>query len=377
VALAATVGIQGDCPLKGIKVLALPKYGHFGASSRLRLTQYLPWLQQERLQVTVFPLLPDELLLARYQKGSYRLWPLLRAYSSRWRALLRRRNFDVLWIEKEALPWLPLWLELALLRGIPYVLDYDDAIFHNYDQHRSAWVRYLFGGRLNRLMAGATLVVGGNSYLAQHARAAGAPWVELVPTVIDLDRYEIAPKNEAKIDPVDDFPRIVWIGSPATVHYLQILHEPLRILAARHDYVLRIIGGGAVELPGVRVELLPWSEATEVENISTCDVGVMPLLDSPWESGKCGYKLIQYMACNLPVVASNVGANTEIVQEGENGFLASTPQEWVEALSGLLNNQPLRSRMGRAGRLSVERSYCVQQSGPRMASLLRTSARGS
>lgn len=359
-----------------IKALALPKYGRMGASSRLRFAQYLPWLLQDGVQITAQPLLSDELLLTRYRRGSYGLWPLLRAYAGRWKTLLQRRHFDVLWIEKEALPWLPLWLELALLRGVPYVLDYDDAIFHNYDQHPNSWVRRLFGRRLDRLMAGATLVVGGNHYLAQRARDAGAPWVEVVPTVIDLERYAYMPKNQAVVPAADKLPRIVWIGSPATVHYLQMLHEPLRALAERHSYVLRVIGGGAVELPGVQVEVLPWSEATEVDNISTCDVGVMPLLDSPWERGKCGYKLIQYMACGLPVVASNVGVNPDIVQEGENGFLANTPHEWVAALGKLLSNQSLRAQMGLAGRQLVERTYCIQQTGPRMAKLLWTSGGG-
>lgn len=355
-----------------IKVLALTKYGRMGASSRLRFTQYLPWLQQEGVQITAQPLLSDELLLARYQRGGYGLWPLLRAYAGRWKALLQRRHFDVLWIEKEALPWLPLWLELALLRGVPYVLDYDDAIFHNYDQHPHPWLRRLFGRRLDGLMANAALVVGGNHYLAQRARDAGASWVEVVPTVIDLDRYASVPKKPVVVSAADEPPRIVWIGSPATVHYLQVLREPLRALAERHAFVLRIIGGGAVDLPGVRVEVLPWSEATEVDNISTCDVGVMPLRDSLWERGKCGYKLIQYMACGLPVVASNVGVNPEIVQNGENGFLASAPDEWVAALGKLLDNQSLRAQMGLAGRQLVEHTYCIQQTGPRMAKLLRT-----
>lgn len=362
--------------MKTLKVLVLTKYGRMGASSRLRLTQYLPWLQQDGAQVTAQALLSDDMLLARYQRGRYGLWALLRAYAGRCKALLQRHDFDVLWIEKEALPWLPLWLEGALLRGVPYVLDYDDAIFHNYDQHPRPWLRRLFGRRLDGLMAKAALVVGGNNYLAQRAHDAGAPWVEVVPTVIDLDHYAFAPKKPAMVSAADEPPRIVWIGSPATVHYLQVLREPLQALAGRHAFVLRIIGGGAVDLPGVRVEVLPWSEDTEVENISGCNVGVMPLQDSLWERGKCGYKLIQYMACGLPVVASNVGVNPDIVQDGENGFLASTPHEWVAALGKLLSNQSLRAQMGLAGRQLVERTYCIQQTGPRMAKLLWTSGGG-
>lgn len=349
------------------KVLVLTKYGRLGASSRMRSLQYLPWFEQACLQVTLQPLLPDDFLSARYQRGSYGAWSLLKAYAHRLRALRSCQQFNVVWIEKEALPWWPLWLELALLRGVPYVLDYDDAVFHNYDQHANAWVRRLFGRRLDGLMAQAALVVGGNNYLAQRARVAGAPWVEVVPTVIDLVRYP-APRT---LQAVDGLPRIVWIGSPTTVRYLQLIREPLQALAVRQPFVLRVIGGGAVDLPGVQVEVVPWAEATEVESISACQVGVMPLEDSLWERGKCGYKLIQYMACGLPMVASAVGVNPEIVRNGENGFLATTPQEWLDAFVKLLADASLRGTMGAAGRRRVEDEYCIQTTGPRTAQLLR------
>ncbi|UUZ74634.1 glycosyltransferase family 4 protein [Polaromonas sp. P1(28)-13] len=357
-------------PLKTFSVLVLTKYGRMGASSRLRFLQYFSGLKSEGVRITVQPLLSDGLLQARYQRGSYGLGSLLRAYVDRCRALLRRRDFNAIWIEKEALPWVPLWMERTLLRGVPYVLDYDDAVFHQYDQHHRAWVRCLYGGRLDGLMAKAALVVGGNNYLAQRARDAGARWTEVVPTVIDLDRYPhtLQPPTTKKL------PRIVWIGSPSTARYLHLLRGPLGKLAERQSFVLRVIGGGVVDIPGVQVEMVPWSEDTEVENIRACDVGVMPLVDSSWERGKCGYKLIQYMACDLPVVASGVGVNSEIVQHGVNGYLANTSDEWVAALDKLLADKHLRAQMGGAGRHLVERVYCIQQTGPKMAWFLRVAA---
>ena len=126
---------------KSIRVLALTKYARLGASSRLRTLQYLPLLEKEGIEVTVQPLLSDEMLHLRYQQGSYGIAALFVAYAARCRNLLLRRQFDVVWIEKEALPWWPLWAERCLLHGVPYVLDYDDAIFHNYDQHTNLWVR--------------------------------------------------------------------------------------------------------------------------------------------------------------------------------------------------------------------------------------------
>ena len=356
-----------------LRVMVLTKYGVIGASSRQRSLQYLPWFESYDLRVTMQAMLKDEQLAWRYRSGYYLVMDLLFAYAARIKVLLSSKLFSVIWIEKEALQWFPLWLELALLRGTPFVLDFDDAVFHNYDKHQSAWVRFFYGHRLDGLMAKAAIVVAGNSYLAQRALQAGARRVEIVPTVIDLDRYHA---TTAKASELDGLQRIVWIGSPATVHYLKILSEPLQQLALRRPFVLRVIGGGEVRIKGVNVEFVQWTENSEVESIAGCDLGVMPLQDSPWERGKCGYKLIQYMACSLPVVASPVGVNSEIVQDGENGYLANTTQEWVEALDALLADAALRDRMGRVGRARVEDRYCIQKTGPKMARLLKEAARG-
>jgi glycosyltransferase involved in cell wall biosynthesis len=352
------------------KILLLSKYNRLGASSRLRMLQYVPFLEQAGLQVTLQPLLSDELLQARYQSGAYKVHELLFAYAKRLRAVLERNKFDVLWIEKEALPWWPLLIELSILRDVSYVLDYDDAVFLNYDNHRNPWLRCIFNGRLDGLMANASLVVCGNKYLAQHARNAGSTWVEVIPTVLNLDNYPLSTSMIAS----DGIPRIVWIGSPSTTHYLQILCEPLAILARNHSFVLRVIGGGKLTMPGVKIEVMPWSEDTELESISDCQIGVMPLHDSDWEKGKCGYKLIQYMACKLPVVASCIGVNLDIVQHGVNGFLASSSNDWVYALESLLVDSSRRLKLGAAGRNLVEEKYCIQQISNRMVHLLQAAA---
>ena len=369
------MGNQGGHSLKTVKVLALNKYGRMGASSRMRSLQYLPLFGQLGLHVTVRPLLSDEFLSRRYQQGTYAVWSLLQAYSRRLCVLLARKQFDVVWIEKEALPWWPLWLELVLLHGVPYVLDYDDAVFHNYDQHANIWVRRLFGRRLDGLMVHAALVMGGNNYLAQRAREAGAPWVEVVPTVIDLERYPCPPPfiTECPTSQTPGgIPRIVWIGSPSTAQFLKLLREPLKVLASQLPFVFVTIGCDEVDFPGVQTEVLPWTEATEVKGISACQIGVMPLFDTPFAREKCAYKLIQYMACGLPVVASHVGANPDVVRDGVDGFLVNTVDEWVTALSQLLVDGVLRRQMGAAGRQRVEDEYCTQKTGPKIAQLLRT-----
>lgn len=353
-------------------VLALTRYGPLGSASRMRFLQYLPALAEAGVQVSIQTLLDDAMLAGRYRHGSYSLGSTLRSYGRRIAALRAREQFDLLWIEKEALPMWPLWAEATLLRGVPYVLDYDDAVFHNYDQHRLAIVRHLFGRRLDGLMSKAALVIGGNDYLAQRARDARAAWVEVLPTVIDLARYPYA--HRAQDLGNKRLPTVVWIGSPSTVRYLRLLQEPLQALAQRLPFVLRVIGG-EISIPGVQVECVPWTEDTEVVNIAEADVGVMPLLDSTWERGKCGYKLIQYMACGLPVVASPVGVNSSIVQEGVNGFLADDAETWKNRLEQLLTDNILNNKMGAAGRLRVEQEYCLQVTAPRLADWLHAAAR--
>lgn len=350
-----------------MRVLILTRYGRLGASSRLRLFQYLPHLDAANASYEISPLFNDTLLAKKYAEGSYGFLGLLASYWRQISWMLRHRQFDLVVIEKEALPWLPGWIELNFLRDVPYVLDYDDAIFHNYDLHPSKLVRHFFKHRIDRLMAKAHLVIAGNQYLASRAWSAGASRVEVIPTAIDLNRY--ATKDATTAHEPDLEPRIVWIGSPSTAQYLQMLHEPLKALGQRCSFVLRVIGA-KVAMEGVKVELCPWTEDTEVDLIRSSDIGVMPLAESPWEKGKCGYKLIQYMACGLPVVASPVGANLDIVDAGTNGYLASNESEWVAALESLITSPQQRLRMGQAGRDAVESKYCIQVTGPQIVQLL-------
>ena len=348
-----------------MNLFILTRYGGLGASSRMRFLQFLPWLEKENMVYNVSELISDSKLKRSYQNQGYSFLDLLQSYVIRIQKMTLVSQYDLIWIEKEALPWLPAWFERYLLRNKSYVLDYDDAIFHNYDQHRLKWVRYFLGRRIDHLMANATLVTVGNPYLAQRAKDAGAKWVEIIPTVVDLNRYPLKKLNVKKNqEPL----RIVWIGSPSTMKFLKILEVPLAELSQHFNFKLRVIAGSGIHLSGVDVEFVAWSHETEVDSIQACDIGVMPLIDSDWERGKCGYKLIQYMACSLPVVASPVGVNCEIVSD--NGYLAETTEEWVRALTELFENQELRHQMGEKGRNRVEVEYCIQQVAPKLAHLL-------
>jgi glycosyltransferase involved in cell wall biosynthesis len=354
-----------------LNVLVLSRYGPLGASSRYRMYQYLPFLREQGFAVTVAPLLDDAYLEQRYSGRRVALLRLTRSYGRRIADLLTSGRFDLVWLEKEMFPWIPAWIERALMRvGVPYVVDYDDAVFHNYDRHRLAIVRRLMGTKIDDVMRGAALVVVCNRYLAERARVAGARWIELVPTTVELARYA------RPTPPLNTTFTIGWIGTPWTARYLELVRPALHEVCRNGQARFVAIGAGSLNWDEVPVEVVPWSEATEVAELQKLDVGIMPLPNSPFERGKCGLKLIQYMACGRPVVASPVGVNCEIVLDGVNGFTAANNDEWVTALRTLRDDPAHRERMGRVGRRNVEEKLSLEITAPRLAGLLRNTAAG-
>jgi glycosyltransferase involved in cell wall biosynthesis len=355
-----------------MKVLLLSKYPRMGASSRLRTLQYLPALSAQGVHVTPRPLFDDDYLVRLYGARGRSAFHALAAYLRRARTLLDTNKYDLVWLEKEALPYLPFAFERILLGSdTPYVVDYDDAIFHNYDRSRNLLKKALLGTKIDKVMRHAACVVAGNDYLAARARQAGARQIVIVPTVVDHTRYrprDAVPESE---------PTIGWIGSPSTQVYLLDIRTELTQACRDHGARLLLVGAStaiAEAFPEVRVEICPWSEDTESKLVSRMDVGIMPLQDGPWEQGKCGYKLIQYMACGVPVIASAIGANVPIVENSGSGFLARTPQDWQRALGDLLASVSTRQSMGRRGRLSVELTYSLQAQSGRIATVLQQAA---
>jgi glycosyltransferase involved in cell wall biosynthesis len=350
-----------------VKLSVLSRYGRLGASSRLRTMQYRRHLEAAGCDVTYASFFTDT-DLERHYAGSPRGWAGLAAYLRRLGQLRGQGRADLLWVEKEALPWMPWAVERVVLpRAVPFAVDFDDAVFHRYDLHGTWPVRAVLGRKLDRLMAASALVTAGNDYLAERARRAGARRVEIVPTVVDVSDYHLRDWSQ-----VATSPRIGWIGSPSTwLEYMQPMMPLLAEVAAAQDARLLVVGAGRGAGAHPLMDAVPWAEATEVARIMEMDVGLMPLTDTPWARGKCGYKLIQYMACGVPVIASPVGVNADIVEHGVNGFLVRTEAEWREALVVLLRDADLRRRMGQAGRRKVEAHYSLQVWGPRVAAMLR------
>lgn len=343
----------------------LAKYSRKGASSRLRLYQFIPMFEAAGMFVSTAPLLDDQYLDDLYQNKRANLWRIVTVYWSRMRMLLALDR-DIPWlIQGELFPWLPYCVESIFLRRRTYLVDFDDAIFHRYDLHRVPLVRYLLGRKIHRLVANAALVIAGNTYLANMARGSGAERIETVPTVVDTERYYPITSNFGG-------PLIVgWIGTPKTSRYLSELIPVFERL--QQEICIRFVAVGArdEDFLGTPIEVWPWSEGSEVASIQQFDVGIMPLNDSPWERGKCGYKLIQYMACGKPIIASPVGVNQEIVEAGVNGYLANTPEEWQGHLKCLLLDSQARTQMGYEARKKAVKHFSLQTQAPRLINIIR------
>lgn len=351
-----------------MRVLAFMKYGSQAASARQRLMQFAPYLAANGVTVEYLPLLDNDHMgrVAAGEGASARA--ALAAYARRLVALLTRRDFDVVWVQYELFPYLPgVFERLAGAAGKRVVVDYDDAIFHMYDANARPAVRRLLGAKLAPLLRRADTVICGNGYIEAYVRGFCDRTV-VIPTVVDTDLYRPAERR------TPSGPVVGWIGSPSTWTHVEPILPRLLALLERYGASMRVVGAGprARGLPGV--EAVEWTEVNEIADLQAMDIGIMPVADDPWSRGKCGYKLIQYMACGLPVVASPVGVNSEIVTEGRNGFLARLPEDWDAAIVRLIEDDALRARMGADGRARAVERYSRQSQQSRLLDVFRSLA---
>lgn len=347
------------------RLLILSRYGRKGPSSRLRYLDYLPYLEAEGFSIHWQGFFSDAYLDVAY-RGRRRLAALLGllAYLPRLAWLPAAFRADIVWIEKEIFPWVPAWAERALTRaGVRLVSDYDDAWYLRYRGYQTPRPAGWFPDKIEQVMRSSDLVMAGNPVIEAHARDAGARAVMLVPTVLDADRY--GTRRHGPVKPA----RIAWIGTAFNSAYLAEIAPALADAARRCAIELVIIGGTGIDLPGVPVTYADWSEATEAAELARCDIGVMPLRDTEWDRGKCAFKLLQYMAAGLPVVASPVGVNVAIATP-DIGFLPRSQGEWADALVRLAADAELRASLGAAGRRKIEDGYSLAVWGPRVAKAL-------
>jgi glycosyltransferase involved in cell wall biosynthesis len=349
-----------------LRMLALSPVPEEGAGCRFRIAQYVPALEAAGIQVTISPFFTREFFGLVYQKGraAAKAAMFVQRAIDRVRTVADRGRYDAIFIYREALPVGPAIIEtlLAQARGVAILYDFDDAVFlPNTSDANRAIALLKWPGKVRTIIRRSDIVIAGNEFLAAYARRYHDS-VRVIPTCDDTAKFvPRAGVISATIAP----PVIGWIGTPTTAPYLLSLQPILQEVARVHPFVLRVCGAGAdLQIPGVTIDNTPWTLDREVSLFNTCDIGVYPLSDDEWARGKCGFKAIQFMACGVPVVAASVGVNRDIIQDGANGWLASTPAEWIEKLGRLLAGTALRARLGAAGRRTIDESYSLRTNAP-------------
>lgn len=371
-------------------LLILTKYGRSGPSSRYRILQFIPYLESHGFRCTVQSLHTDDYLETIYSGGRKPGPYYLGRFLARAQAVARASHYSAVFVQKELIPYVPPCFELllAMMRS-KVVYDMDDAIFLLYGESKSFLVRHVLGRKVPTALRRSTIVLAGNSYLRDYA-ARFNPRTVYFPTVIETKRYasaragsdgDAAPGGRASPDGLGStdkgrVPVVGWIGSQGTVRFLEEKVEALRSVARASAFRLRVIGAVSPALSGLDVECVPWSEESEAFELSKCDVGIMPLPSSDWVKGKCGLKLLQYMACGLPIVSSPGGGVDMIMEHGMNGYVARSDDEWRLHLTSLLENPALRRLMGHEGLKRVEERFSLDVWAPRMAEILARCIRG-
>lgn len=346
-----------------IRALGFSLYGQQAASHRVRLAQFKAGLATRGIELEIQSLLDDNYVLRRFAKRRPSIVNLSFCYAKRMLYLSRLKDFDIAIVYAELLPLMPAWVEKWMLK-IPYIVDFDDAFFLKYRYGKLGLLSPLLNNKFKSLITGASGVTAGNSYLFEYAQRFQQN-TTLIPSVVDTDRYQ--PKSEPNDN---DIFTVGWIGSPSTAPYLNALIEPLSILAKEQPVRLLSVGGTPPKVPGVDTVEVAWTYEKEVEQIQQFSVSVMPLPDTPWTRGKCAYKLVQSMACGIPVIASPVGANLEVVPVS-CGLFARSTGDWLAAFRELASNADLREKMGRNARQWVKRNYSIISVIPKLESVIR------
>ena len=362
----------GASASRGRRILAIATNPETGASTRFRVLQWRPDLQRAGFTLSLHAFFSSAAAEVLYQPGRHALKLAHGGAGFIRRVIALHRaacTADLLFVHRETFP-LGLKCSFRTLKRFPgpLIYDYDDAMFLPQRQGRGLLSRLEDLETPREIMAISDLVLAGNGMLAEYARRY-ARRVVLLPTCIDTERFR--PRHAETPAAPGGRLTVGWIGSHSTTKYLQSLQPVLQVLARDTGCRFYAVGGSeALQLHGVEAQYARWSLDREVEDFLRCDVGVYPLWNDPWAQGKCGFKAIQFMACGIPVVASAVGVNREIIQDGINGFLAETEEEWVEKLHYLLTDAALRRRMGEAGRTTVETRYSLRANAPVLLSAL-------
>jgi glycosyltransferase involved in cell wall biosynthesis len=331
-------------------------------SQRFRFEQYFQILSSQGITFHLQSFWDEKAWAILYRQGQAiaKVCGLTRGFIRRTTLLFRLHQYDFVFIHREASPIGPPvfeWLIARIFRK-RIIYDFDDAIWlPNTSEVNGIVARLKWSGKVGKICQWAYKVSCGNAYLCNYARQYNKS-VVLNPTTIDTEQLHNRTKQT---EPVRiQKPVIGWTGTHSTLSYLNELLPVLRQLEQNIGFNFRVISNQFPDFTLQSLQFLPWKKDTEISDLLSFDIGVMPLTDDVWAQGKCGFKALQYMALGIPPLVSPVGVNTEIVENGRNGFICNKPEDWQKALIELLTNEALRDRMGAAARIKVEDCYSVR-----------------
>lgn len=325
---------------------------------RFRHEQYLSYLEEQGFEITYSNMLNSEQDKIFYGLGNTfgKIQIGLSSISKRLRDIFKASSYDYIFIYRDAFFFGTFFERLFKKSKAKLVFDFDDSIWlEDANPNQSIFQRLKNPTKTGTIISYCDLTIAGNEYLANYAKQHTSNIV-IIPTTIDLEEYtKVEVEKEDKVC-------IGWSGSFSTIKHFESALEPLKVLKKKYGekVYFKVIGDGNYENKELDIQGLPWKKETELEDLCSIDIGIMPLPDDNWSKGKCGLKGLQYMALSIPTIMSPVGVNTDIIKDGENGFLASSTNEWVEKLSLLIEDEKLRMKLGKAGRETVEQEYSVE-----------------
>lgn len=332
-------------------------------SQRFRFEQYLDLLPPQGHQYDVAPFLSEATWQIIYKPGhtAAKVLGIVAGFGRRLALLATLPRYDVVFIHREAAPIGPPVLEWVMAKVLRkrLIYDFDDAIWlANTSEANKIAAGLKWHQKVDSICHWAYKNSCGNDYLAAYARQFN-PSVVVNPTTIDTEHLHNQVRDQQAPGPLV----IGWTGTHSTLKYLHPLVPVLAQLEAEGlDFEFRVISNQPPDFePALRsLRFVPWQKATEIPDLLTFHIGLMPLEDDPWAQGKCAFKALQYMALGIPALVSPVGMNTEVVQNGVNGYICCEPADWLRHLRHLLTDAELRQRLGNAARATIEQRYSVR-----------------
>ncbi|GAB4126549.1 MAG: glycosyltransferase family 4 protein [Raineya sp.] len=343
------------------KVLFLFPYpSQTAASQRFRFEQYLEILQEQGFFIALAPFLDEATWRILYKRGFFikKVSGILRGFARRFFLLFSLWKYDFVFVHREATPiGLPIveWFICKIFRK-KMIFDFDDAIWlPNTSEQNKIVASLKFHQKTKYLCKWAYKVSAGNSFLANYAKKYNKS-VFINPTTIDTENWH----NPTLIHKVENQKPVVgWTGTHSTIAYLSMLLPILQKVAEKQDFTFLIISDKNPNWQLDNLQFIAWNKTTEIQDLAQIDVGLMPLADDEWAKGKCGFKALQYMAMEIVPLVSPVGVNTEIVQDGINGFLCKQAEDWEKSLELLLQDAEKRKMLGKKARQSVVEKYSI------------------